>query len=77
MDIYPKVIELTHSMGVTEEIKKTSSLMDLGFDSIMIMELIVNLEEKFDINILDEDIHELNFQTVESVHNMILPYLKR
>ncbi|WP_343216265.1 acyl carrier protein [Clostridium frigoris] len=43
-----------------EEIKMESSFMnDLGADSLDIVELIMQLEEKYDIEIPDEDVEKI------------------
>ncbi|WP_443660985.1 acyl carrier protein [Clostridium sp.] len=43
-----------------EEIKMESSFMnDLGADSLDIVELIMELEEKYDIEIPDEDVEKI------------------
>ncbi len=54
-----------------DEITKDAMLKDLGIDSIQMMVLIVNCEEKFNVT-FSEDILENNFfDTVESVVDYI------
>lgn len=47
------------------------SLVDLGIDSLRLVELIVNLEDSFGIVIPDEEMLAENFSTVGSVSNLV------
>lgn len=53
---------ISEQFGVEEElIKKDSSLMDdLAADSLDIVEFIMNIEEKYEIKIPDEDVESFN-----------------
>ena len=44
---------------------------DLGFDSINMLQLILELEEKFDISISDDDLDIDNFNSVKSITALI------
>ena len=59
-----------------EKLNRTSSLEELGFDSLDQVELIVAMEEKFDINISDDD--SLKIQSVlDAIQIMHSYYLKQ
>ena len=62
---------IAEQLGVSEdEIKTTSSFIeDLGADSLDIVELVMAMEEKFEIEIPDEDAEKI--QTVRDAINYI------
>lgn len=70
-----KIKEIFMELEVTDDFKDESELYDIGFDSIKIMELIVLIEEKFEIQINDADLLEDNFSSVKSVKELITKYL--
>jgi len=58
-----------HSQLSAEEIKNEDSLIDdLGFDSLDLAEIAMDIEEKYDITIKDND---LNWITVQDVINYL------
>ena len=63
---------ISEQFGVEEElIKKDSSLMDdLAADSLDIVEFIMNIEEKYEIKIPDEDVE--SFNKVEDIMKYII-----
>ena len=46
----------------------------LGFDSKKIMQLIVNIENKFNISINEDDLDIDNFKNVEAIANLVRKY---
>ena len=57
-----RVIEIvSEQMGVNNDqvTKETSFINDLGADSLDTVELVMELEEEFDINIPDEDAEKI------------------
>ncbi len=44
---------------------------DLGFDSINMLQLIIELEEQFDISISDDDLDIDNFKNIKSITALI------
>lgn len=59
-----------------EKLKRTASLEELGFDSLDQVELVVAMEEKFDINISDDD--SLKIQSVlDAIQVMHSYYVKQ
>lgn len=73
--INEKIKEIFMELEVTADFNDESELYDIGFDSIKIMELIVLIEEKFEIQINDDDLLEDNFSSVENVKQLITKYL--
>jgi len=72
MSVESKVKEIViEQLGVSaDEIKPTSSFVeDLGADSLDLTELIMAMEEEFDIEIDDEDAQ--NIQTVQDAAKYI------
>jgi acyl carrier protein len=68
MEIHPKVKDIiVEQLGVDpEKVKAEASFIDdLGADSLDIVELVMAMEEEFDIEIPDEDAEKL--KTVQDV----------
>ncbi len=62
MDIFAKVKEIVvEQLGVDEEevAEQASFVDDLGADSLDIVELVMALEEEFDLEIPDEDAEKI------------------
>ncbi|NLO97151.1 MAG: acyl carrier protein [Peptococcaceae bacterium] len=71
MDIYERVKNIiVEQLGVDEdEITPTTTFQSLNADSLDIVELIMALEEEFNIDIADEEVE--NIQTVNDIVNYI------
>ena len=72
MSIQSKIISLTATqLGLGEdEVSLDSNFMDdLGADSLDTVELIMNIEEEFEIEIPDDEVAEMH--TVKSVLNYV------
>lgn len=70
--IYDKVIRtITDISGrtPTELTGNTELIMDLNLDSLAIFEIVIELEETFDLRIADEDIDRI--KTIDDVVNYI------
>jgi len=66
--ILEKVIKiLSDQLGIDEDqINKDTDIMEgLGADSLDVVEMIMSIEEEFEITITDEEVHE--FKTVGDV----------
>lgn len=70
-----ELVELFKEAEVNSEFDEYSELGLLGFDSIKLMELIVLIEEKYDIEIADNDLVEANFRQVKDLINLIDAYV--
>lgn len=57
------------------EILAFESLKKYGLESISLVRVIVKLEEKYDIEIKEDDLVPENFQTVESICLLLNQYL--
>lgn len=76
--IAEKVKEIiTKQLGVNEEqvAQETSFVNDLGADSLDTVELVMEFEDAFDINIPDEDAEKI--QTVGDAVNYIKEHIKK
>ncbi|NLM20590.1 MAG: acyl carrier protein [Peptococcaceae bacterium] len=71
MDIYEKVKAIVvDQLGVEEdEITPTTTFQALDADSLDIVELIMALEEEFNIDIADEEVE--NIQNIDDIVNYI------
>ncbi|MGI6449875.1 MAG: acyl carrier protein [Desulfitobacteriia bacterium] len=67
MDIYEKVKSIViDQLGVEEEdVTPTTSFQALNADSLDIVELVMALEEEFNLDIADEEVE--NIKTIEDV----------
>ena len=59
-----------------EEIQEEDTLAILGVDSLLTVELILRIEEKYDITFESSDINFKNFEFVKSVVNRTERYIK-
>ena len=68
-----KILKENLELTIEGEIKESDRTWeDLGVDSIMAMQLVVYLEEEFDIEVPEDDISEDVFDTVGSVVDFVL-----
>lgn len=58
---------ITPDMGLSE---------DLGFDSLSLVELIVDLEDRFDIEIDESDLDPGHIKTVGQIYSLVDKYLE-
>lgn len=70
--IKEKVIECVKEMTYLEEISEENNLKnDLGIDSVDTIDLIMALENKFEIEFNDSDISLENFRYVKNIIDLI------
>lgn len=61
---------ISHSFDLsTEDVKPDTNMRDLTEDSLDFIELIISIEDQFDVDIMDNDINDLI--TVQDVVNYI------
>ncbi len=68
-DKVKKLIADKLSVEIEEVVPKASFVDDLGADSLDLVELIMSMEEEFDIEISDEDAEEI--QTVQDAMDYV------
>ena len=64
-----KIIAEKLSVGLEDVVSQASLVDDLGADSLMIVELIMSMEEKFEMEISDDEAKTL--KTVQDIINYI------
>ncbi|MFC5407344.1 acyl carrier protein [Cohnella soli] len=57
------------------DIHENTRLEEIGLDSMNYIRLIVGLEDEFEIEINDEDIHMENFASPLHIHTMVTNYI--
>ena len=75
--IIVKLKTLFEGMDISGEFTYETQLVDLGLDSLQILELVVNIENEFDIAIADEDLDGDNFQSIKTLINLIERYINK
>lgn len=67
---------IIETRGFTSEIHEKATLKeDLGFDSLMMVSLIVSIEETFRIEIGDDDLDPEKLKTVKDLTEIVKKYL--
>jgi len=71
-----KILSETINVDINElaDIKMEDDLRDWGLDSLKSIDVIVALENEFDIAIEDEDLLVDNFNTIEKIINLVKKY---
>ena len=64
--------EKRFSYTITSDMKLSE---DLGFDSLSLVELIVDLEDRFDIEIDESDLDPSQLKTVGQIYSLVDKYL--
>lgn len=68
--IKEKIVGIIEDIGVYVEVSEESSLAnDLGFDSLDVVELTINVEKEFKIDISDDEVSEV--KTVKDVIDVV------
>ena len=65
--------EKRFSDTITSDMKLSE---DLGFDSLSLVELIVDLEDRFDIEIDESDLDPSQLKTVGQIYSLVNKYLE-
>lgn len=75
--IYKKIIKcITEISEETKEINNNTLLNQVGIDSLKYVELVLLLEEEFNLEIKDSDLTIDNFETVEKIAKLVSDYMK-
>lgn len=59
----------------TVEVRPDQSLLELGLSSVRLIELIMDIEDHFEVSLCDEDIIPSNFHTITTITNLLAAYL--
>jgi acyl carrier protein len=68
-DQYRQLLTRAFPEVSVDDLEPETALVDLGFDSVALLQLVVQVEEVFDINFPD---HMLSAETFESVESLWL-----
>ena len=74
-EIINMIRELTVLDG-NEDIKETDALIDLGIDSMKLVELIVNIEIHYEIEFSDTELSPSELITVEDIIKLVGSYVR-
>lgn len=75
MNIQEKVKEILFELSGEENIENSSTLQgELAFDSIMMVTMLVEIEEVFEIELDETDMNPFDLNTVQSVIDMVAKY---
>ena len=72
--IIKEIVRETLKLNVNKEINDNDDLINLGLDSLKAIEIVVSIEEKFQIEIDDEDLLVDNFASIKCIENLIEIY---
>lgn len=61
----------------TVDVTVDTNLREIGVDSITLMQLIVLIEEKYGIEIEDDDIVEDNWETISKIMSTVEKYINQ
>lgn len=71
-----KVIEILLNLSGTEEITEDSSLIeDLGLDSLLMVSMLIEFEEAFDIELKESDMNPFDLTTVNDAIALVESYI--
>lgn len=75
MNIEEKVKEILYNLCGEESINNTSYLQeDLALDSLMMVTMLIDIEDVFDIELDESDINPFDLSTVQNVIDMVRRY---
>lgn len=73
--INDKVIEILAELSGTENISLENHLQnDLGLDSMLMVTLLLDIEEKFEIELNESDMNPFDLNTVQDVVSLVEKY---
>lgn len=73
--IKDKVIEVLTELSGTENISLETHLQnDLGLDSMLMVTLLIEIEEKFEIELNESDMNPFDLNTVQDVISLVEKY---
>ena len=63
--------------GIDANITEENSLVELGIDSLMTVELVLGLEDAFNIQFNDSDLEMENLRNVRDIVNLVNKYIEQ
>lgn len=63
--------------GIDVNITEKTSLVELGIDSLMTVELVLGLEDAFNIQFNDSDLEMENLRNVRDIVNLVNKYIEQ
>lgn len=69
------LVRETLEIGYDEQVMLEDDLCEKGLDSIKAIELVVGLEDLYDIQIYDEDLLVSNFSSIQQILNLLNKYI--
>ena len=76
MDTQEQVVKILEELSSNTNINSNDHLQnDLGLDSLDLVNLLVCIEDEFEIELDESDMNPFDFETVESVVAMIEKYI--
>jgi hypothetical protein len=63
--------------GIDANITEETSLVELGIDSLMTVELVLGLEDAFNIQFNDSDLEMENLRNVRDIVNLVNKYIEQ
>ena len=76
METQEQVVKILEELSGNTNITSNDHLQnDLGLDSLDLVNLLVCIEDEFEIELDESDMNPFDFETVESVVNMVEKYI--
>lgn len=70
--VIERVADLTSRPELAEELNGDASLEDVGVDSVLLVNLMIQIEQQYDIFYEDEELLQENFATARVISQRIL-----
>lgn len=77
METKKNVIKVISSFAIVEEenILESDKFIDIGIDSLKIVELIIGIEDFFHIRFMESDLEPTKLTTVETIISLVNKYI--
>ena len=76
MNTKEKVIEILRDLSGVEEINEGASFKeDLGFDSLLMVSMLIEFEDEFDIELKESDMNPFDLKTVNDAVALVEAYV--
>ena len=76
MNTKEKVIEILRDLSGVEEITEDASLVeDIGLDSLLMVSMLIEFEEAFDVELKESDMNPFDLITVSDAVNLVESYI--